>query len=139
MYMTAPEYIDRYVGRRTRRVFSGDEVADKVAEVRAKAESKKRVVWALVFGGSVPNAYDWPATTMCVFVAAMPDGRALVRVTDIVANKATLSGACAALLGNEYRPIWDWRYNDKNTDAATDRLREDLKVLFDDDNILWEN
>src|SRR5437870_2433786 len=46
-------------------------------------------------GGTVPNAYRYPASTQTLTVATDPRGRAVVHSGEIPANKATVRGASA--------------------------------------------
>ena len=61
-------------------------------------------------GGTVANAYNYPASTEAVVVVAFPSGQVAVWTATIPANKATLSGAAVACLGDWVRPVWDNRY-----------------------------
>ena len=70
-------------------------------------------------GGTVANAYGYSAQTEAALVAALPDGRCVIWLRRIPANKATLRGAAEACLAGAGAG-WDGRCGEARKIAARD-------------------
>lgn len=114
-------YDARRSGRKTRIV--SDSILRETA--LAAAVSKAGRSWKCRIGGTVANAYKYPASTDAVVCVALCIGREIVVVmwaTEIAANKATHGGAMAACVGGACRALCDARYGADATAAARDAL-----------------
>jgi len=109
--LTTVAEADNYVGRCRVRVFRGAcvaaIVADQIKEARESAAGRACII---DHAGSVPNCYNYPATTQVLCVAAWADGRAIVLTSTIPSNKVTRAGAAAATVGEAARAVCDKRY-----------------------------
>ena len=129
----------KYIGRRTARVFTADEVSTAVASVRARAAERKdgRPAWEIANGGGVANKYVYPAHSQVLFVGAAKDGRAIVLTTNLPANKITLGGSISVALGSEARPALDERYGAAATKLAREYISRRVAELLQDATNLW--
>lgn len=71
----------------------------KAAAVLATARKHGTIQVCVYCGGSVANKYGYPAETEGAVVIAHPDGRVLVRVRRLPANKVTDAGIVRVCLG----------------------------------------
>lgn len=89
-------------------------------------------------GGTVPNCYAYPASTHVAAAIACRThprgGRAMMRWARIAANKATLSGAIAATIGDDLRPYYDGRW--KTVPAVAIRSAKTIGRAGD---VLWRS
>lgn len=102
---------------RVRRV---DESAT-AADAQKKAKKSGSPSFSVRHGGDVANRYGYPAKTECCVAVALPDGRCVVWVDRIPANKATLAGACSAAPWHLYyllRAYFDGRVSASTWDLA---------------------
>ena len=101
--------------RRTRKV---DEMK-LAAEAREIALTQRKDQTAVLaeHGGTVANAYNYPALTDAVVAVALED-IVVIWADEIPANKATLGGVVAALFGAEARPLFDDRFGAEKGRAA---------------------
>jgi hypothetical protein len=138
--ITSKKQVDEIKGRCKVRVFGGDEVAQIVAEMRGKAaKSPYGVVATVRHGGGVANKYGYPATSQVVFIGATADGRAVVKITAITANKITYGGAIAAVMGDQSRPMCDERFGGKRTESAKEYVRQQVRLLCADPANHWKD
>lgn len=82
-------------------------------------------------GGSVANAYDYPAATEGVAMIALREGRKVTMIAGaarVPANKVTDAGVIAAALGEWARPLADRRYGKDTTAAAWREARRRLRL-----------
>lgn len=87
--------------------------------------------WGIETAGSVANCYGYPAATECAL--ALPDGRCVVRLARIAANKCTLSGAASACGLDTLIPLVDGRYAIETRNIAAhhvDRAVESIVESF---------
>ena len=106
-------------GRRRTRIVDQDRQIRNVVE---KARKSGGVAFDVDHGGTVANAYKYPAITDAVgTVAIIHNGVEHVwsEATTIAANKATCSGAAAATIG--YR-LFDGRMSDASDRAMKSKL-----------------
>lgn len=118
---------DRNPRRRTRRV-DADDLAHRVAW-RAIVQGR---AYAVDHGGTVANAYSYPAVTDGVLAIARLEGdrvRCAVLAGELPAKKVTAAGV-AALWG--HRQAFDERYSESNRKAAVEAMFTDL--LRDEDS-----
>ena len=115
----------RYLGKATARTIDLDYMGDEAKRI-AIHSSKTHV--NVQIGGTVANCYGYPAKTDAAVAVAWPDGRVLVMAQRISANKATLSGALASLLGDWARPFRDYRFT--RTDLAESMIIKEAERLF---------
>lgn len=87
-------------GRRTARRISEGEAVRMILRSFAQAVRSEQVRADVAHGGTVANAYRYPASTQTFGVAVDPMGRVFADSSEIAANKATLRGAAASTLGN---------------------------------------
>jgi hypothetical protein len=87
-------------------------------------------------GGSVPNCYNYPASSECFgAVAVRKHGRGGVaygHYAAIPANKITDSGAAAATLG--FRAPWDCRMNNSSAQADHSKMKE---ICWQHGDVQW--
>lgn len=139
MILQSRKMTDEWNGRRTKRTFTGDEIGEMVKDCRERAVQNNGIAYTCMHAGTVPNCYDYPAYTTAVFVAAKPNGLATVIATTIRANKATLSGACSATIGDDYKPVFDNRYGDTKTAEARKMLFEKVDELLETQEYHWKD
>ena len=136
--LTTVAEADNYVGRCRVRVFRGacvaGIVADTLTEARGSATGR---ACDIHIAGSVANAYNYPATTQVLCVAAWADGRVVVLTSTIPANKVTHGGAAAATVGEAARAAWDKRYGAATRAAATAAMWQRLEELAAAPDNLW--
>jgi hypothetical protein len=89
--------IDHPTRLRVRRV---DEDALLHGAIQVAKQDKFPVV-DVDYGGTVANAYNYPASTEAVVAVGFPNGDGWVRVNRIPANKATYAGAFSAIVVEE--------------------------------------
>lgn len=112
--------------RRRERTISDSEIHSLIDEAIEAAALAGEVRVFSEHGGSVANAYNYPAVTQCVVVIAGPDGRCCWMADELPANKVTHAG-CAERFSHRLRPIFDGRYGE----AAQDEAREYAAGLLD--------
>lgn len=95
--------------RRRERTITDSEIESLIAETVELAATTGRVSVDVIHGGSVPNAYKYPAVTQFCAVVAGPDGRCCWKAGEIAANKVTHAG-CVGWLSEGLRPLFDGRY-----------------------------
>ena len=115
----------RHLGKATARTIDLDYMGDEAKRIAINS-SKTHV--SVQIGGTVANCYGYPAKTDAAVAVAWPDGRVLVIARRISANKATLSGALASLLGDWARPFRDGRFT--RTDLAENMIVEKAELLI---------
>lgn len=76
--------------------------------VQSAKESGKTIILA-DHGGSVANAYGFPAETEGCVAVATPEGQTWCRVVRLPANKVTLGGVFFAVTG--FRGLFDNRFS----------------------------
>jgi hypothetical protein len=70
-------------------------------------------------GGTVANAYNYPAVTDAVVAVAFADlDVVVIWAGELRANKVTRGGVVSSLLGDEARPLFDERYHPDKARAA---------------------
>lgn len=97
--------IPNFIRRRVRRVNEDGQV-EKAKELAAK---EGKVIICVNHGGSVANAYKYPAKTEGVVTVAWPDGSVWQDMALLPANKVTLSGVFATITG--FRGLFDNRFS----------------------------
>ena len=136
--LTTVAEADNYVGRCRVRVFRGAcvaaIVADQIKEARESAAGRSCII---DHAGSVPNCYNYPASTQVLCVAAWADGRAIVLTSTIPANKVTRAGAAAATVGEAARAVCDKRYGAAARAAAEAAMWQRLEELAAAPGNLW--
>jgi len=121
-------HIEHFIGTRLRvRKVREDEVLEKC--IKDAQKNPGVLTHRIQHGGGVANAYNYPAETEWVFVAAIVrDGITYARrwVGRIPANKVTFGGI-ANRLG--VRALYDCRYGNATTTAAEETLLRQLNAL----------
>jgi hypothetical protein len=81
---------------------------------RARAEAQAEHTWSIraIHGGGVANSYGYPADTEAAVAVADPEGRTVVFMARLRANKVTTAGAANCCLAG-VRPLFDDRYRDE--------------------------
>lgn len=93
---------------------------DELSAGRGAAElarSTGRPAFLVVHGGSVCNNYGYQANTEYAVARALPDGRVLVQVGRLPANKVT-HGGCAGQVSEYLRVFYDDRYGQDTWNIA---------------------
>ncbi len=102
----------------------------RVNEHALAAETRQKAIrtgsWAIRcrHGGSVANAYKYPADTEAVLAVSNPAGLTVVWMARLPANKVTLAGSANACLSGS-RALFDKRYGE----AAAEAVWENIKAL----------
>lgn len=118
--MTITYVLDERTHRLRARVVDGDWEAKYTAKLAGQSNGPKI---RIIHGGSVANAYNYPAETESLVIVAFPSGRVACWATQLPANKVTDSGILARCLGDWARPIDDGRYREDNPKRLAARAR----------------
>ena len=117
--------------RRRSRVRRVNETALRKWALEEAQKTGRPFVWAC-HGGTVANAYKYPANTEACLVVAFPTGHLWMSVTFIPANKATRAGAAAAHLPAA-REVFDKRYGEARREAARTKVVAQVARMIDPD------
>jgi hypothetical protein len=112
-----------YMGRNFTRLIARRVNEETLAEdARRKAQDSGEWQVLCCHGGSVANAYKYPADTEAALAVASPAGFVVVWMARLPANKVTKSGAANTCLPGT-RALFDPRYGEHSKDEVWARLK----------------
>lgn len=95
--------------RRRARVIGDSDIRRMAGEVRNRALDHGAWAHDAMHAGSVPNCYGYPASTDGMLAVSDPDGRVVVWILTLPANKVTLSGVVGGCVPGAH-PLYDLRF-----------------------------